>query len=103
MDLDGILRSLRDFRDRRGWLKFHTPKNLASSIVIEACELLELFQWTRSLEEEKEILESKRQEIAEEVADIFIYLLFLCDVANFDLEKVVKEKMAKNENRFKLA
>lgn len=103
MDLDGILKSLRDFRDKRDWLKFHTPKNLATSILIEACELLEIFQWTRSVEEEKEILENKRQEIAEEVADVFIYLLFLCDVANLDLEKAVKEKMAKNEGRFKLA
>lgn len=103
MDLDGILRSLRDFRDKRDWLKFHTPKNLATSIAIEACELLEIFQWTRSLEEEREILEKRKQEIAEEIADIFIYLLFLCDIANLDLEKVVKEKMAKNEDRFRLS
>ncbi|MEM0202971.1 MAG: nucleotide pyrophosphohydrolase [Archaeoglobaceae archaeon] len=102
MDLEGILNTLRDFRDKRDWLKFHTPKNLATSIVIEACELLELFQWTRSLEEEKEVLESRRQEIAEEVADIFIYLLFFCDIANLDLERAVKEKMLKNESRFRL-
>ncbi len=102
MDLKGILGSLRQFRDKRDWLKFHTPKNLAISIGIEACELLELFQWTRSLEEEKNVLESKKSEIAEEVVDIFIYLLFLCDIAGLDLEKAVREKMAKNESRFSL-
>lgn len=102
MDLEGILRNLRQFRDKRDWLKFHTPKNLAISISIEASELLELFQWTRSLEEEKEVLFSRKSEIAEEVADIFIYLLFLCEIANLDLEKAVKDKMAKNESRFPL-
>ncbi|MEM3505715.1 MAG: nucleotide pyrophosphohydrolase [Archaeoglobaceae archaeon] len=100
MDLESILEDLRQFRDKRDWLKFHTPKNLAISIAIEACELLELFQWTRDLEEEKNVLEKKSSEIADEVADIFIYLLFLCDIAGLDLEKAVREKIARNEERF---
>lgn len=103
MDLEGILQSLRNFRDKRGWISFHTPKNLAISIAIETSELLELFQWTRNLEEERRVLEDRKQELAEEIADIFIYLLFLCDIAKLDLEKVVKEKIARNEVRFSIS
>ncbi len=100
MVFDELLGVLREFRDARGWRKYHTLKNLASSIVIESSELLELFQWTRSVEEERRIVESRREEVEEEVADILIYLLFFCDVAGIDPIRAFRKKMAKNERRF---
>lgn len=102
MVFDEILESLRNFRDRRDWLRYHTPKNLAISIAIEASELLELFQWTTDAEGERKILEDKRRELADEIADIVIYVLYLCDIANLDLEKALREKIEKNELRFPL-
>ncbi len=98
--MDELLEILREFRDSRGWRKYHTPKNLASSIAIEAAELLELFQWTRSREEEIEVLKKKRREVEEEIADILIYILFLCDVAQIDPIEAVKKKMVKNEQKY---
>ncbi len=100
MTFEELFSILRKFRDERGWKKYHTPKNLAASIAIEASELLELFQWTRSVEEEWRVVENKRREVEEEVADILIYLLFFCDAAGIDPIKAFKRKMAKNERRY---
>jgi len=91
---------LRKFRDSRGWKKYHTPKNLSVSIAIEAAELLELFQWTRSFEDEMKVLDEKLGQVEEEVADILIYTLFLCDVAGIDPVTAVKKKMEKNERKY---
>jgi len=102
MELEDVIKSLRDFRDQRSWLRYHTPKNLAMSIAIETSELLELFQWTTNAEEEIRALNEKREKIAEEIADILIYLLYFCDVAGIDLEKALREKIARNEMRFPL-
>ncbi len=91
---------LREFRDSRGWRKYHTPKNLSVSISIEAAELLELFQWTTSVEDEMRVLGERGKEVEEEVADILIYTLFLCDVAGIDPLVAVKRKMEKNERKY---
>ncbi|MDI9646718.1 MAG: nucleotide pyrophosphohydrolase [Archaeoglobales archaeon] len=79
MDLESILEDLRQFRDKRDWPKFHTPKNLAISIAIEACELLELFQWTRDFEEEKNVLENKRLKSKKKLR-IFSFICFFCAI-----------------------
>ncbi|WP_202319543.1 nucleotide pyrophosphohydrolase [Archaeoglobus neptunius] len=100
MSLEELFNILRKFRDERGWKKYHTPKNLASSIVIEASELLELFQWTRSFDEEQRVLRERYEEVEDEVADILIYLLFFCDIADIDPVEAFKKKMARNEERF---
>lgn len=83
-----------DFRDDRGWKKFHTPRNLSESISIESAELLELFQWSKSYEEIDE------ESLKEEMADILIYLLSLADAADIDLEEAVREKIEKNKKRY---
>ncbi len=69
------------------------------SLVIEASELLEIFQWTFD-EELDEAVKSKRNEIEDEMADVLIYLLLLADVLNIDLEKAFFRKMEKNEQRY---
>ncbi len=99
-EIDELIARLRKFRDERGWRKYHTLKNLAISISIEAAELLENFQWVDG--GGKEVLESKKEAIEDEVADIFIYLLFFCDAAGIDLLKVTHRKMDKNEVKYSL-
>lgn len=100
MCLDELFATLREFRDSRNWQKYHTPKNLASSIVIEASELLELFQWTRSREDEERVIRERRKDVEEEIADVLIYLLFFCDAAGIDPVEAFKMKMEKNEEKY---
>ena len=89
------------FRDERDWLMYHNPKDLAISIMIEAAELLELFQW-RSEEEVKELVTSKVfiEKIQREMADVLIYLLSLADVLNIDLGKAVIRKLKENSAKY---
>jgi len=94
-------RLVAKFRDEREWLKYHTPKNLAESIAIEAAELLEVFQWKT----EDECLEYAKNEegkrrVAEELADIVIYALSLADVLEIDLGLAVLEKLEENERKY---
>ncbi len=98
-ELEKLMERLRKFRDDRGWRRYHTLKNLAISISIEAAELLENFQWA---EDEEEVLKKKREEIEDEVADILIYLLFFCDAAKIDPIKAAQRKMDKNEVKYSL-
>ncbi len=93
MCLDSVVERLRKFRDERGWRKYHTPKNLAISISVEAAELLEIFQWTDNVED-------KKAQIEEEVADVMIYILYFCDVMGIDILKAIERKMEKNERKY---
>lgn len=101
MNKDGALERLtsrlRKFRDERGWRKFHTPKDLAISISIEAAELLEIFQWEPS---EKPLDAKLKAELADEAADVLLYLLMLCDIAEVDIITAAESKIAINEARF---
>ena len=94
-----LIEKVAEFRDKRNWRKFHTPKNLAISLVIEATELLEMFQWTFD-EELENVVNAKRDKIEEEIADVLIYLLLLADALNIDLEGAFFKKMEKNEKRY---
>ena len=94
-----LIEKVAEFRDKRNWRKFHTPKNLAIALVIEATELLEMFQWTFD-EELENVVNAKRDKIEEEIADVLIYLLLLADALNIDLEGAFFKKMEKNEKRY---
>jgi NTP pyrophosphatase (non-canonical NTP hydrolase) len=86
------------FNKARNWQEYHTPKNLATSVVIEASELAEKFQWLTPAESwEIEDLGP----VADEVADVLIYLLNLCDKLHIDPYKAVKHKLQINGKRFK--
>lgn len=95
--MDDLIERLRRFRDDRDWAKFHTPKNLAVSISIEAGELLEHFQWTQR---ESDLTEAERAAIGGELADVLIYLLMLFDRMGMDPQVEAQKKMAINEKRF---
>jgi dCTP diphosphatase len=90
-----------DFTEARGWTVEHNGKNLAMSIMIEAAELMEHFQWGSAEECKADRMEAEqRKEIAKEVADVAIYLLSFCREMGIDLAQAVKAKMEINEGRF---
>jgi NTP pyrophosphatase (non-canonical NTP hydrolase) len=88
---------LRSFRDRRDWAQFHTPKDLAISVSVEAGELLELFQWAPAHAAPSESL---IKDAASEAADVLIYLMLFADRLGFDLLDAANSKVAENERRF---
>ena len=95
-----LLEQLVDFRRERDWEQFHTPKDLAISLSIEASELLEWFQW-RSNEQITEQLASNKKELLEdEVADVGIYLSYLCHDLGIDLNKVIENQLVKNALKY---
>lgn len=101
MDLADLTAALRTFAEERDWQKFHTPKNLAVSVSIEAAEILELVQW-RTDEESSAFFETEegRAALSDEVADVLIYLIRLVDVTGIDLRQAVEAKIARNRLRF---
>jgi len=97
--MEEILARIRRFRDDRDWMKFHDPKNLAVSIVIEAAELLEQFQWKDEKAVEQHIREN-REEIADELADVAIYLAELADNLGINLLQAMISKLEKNARKY---
>ena len=83
---------IRKFTEDRDWDQFHSPANLAKSIVIEAAELLECFQWS---DEEYDL-----QHVKEELADVMIYSQNLLDKLGLDADEIVNMKMTMNENKY---
>lgn len=83
---------IRKFTDDREWNQFHSPANLAKSIVIEAAELLECFQWS---DEEYDL-----QHIKEELADVIIYSQDLLDKLDLDVDEIVNMKITMNEEKY---
>ncbi|MFH0832721.1 MAG: nucleotide pyrophosphohydrolase [Candidatus Aenigmatarchaeota archaeon] len=98
-ELEDLLEKIKKFRDERDWKQFHNHKDMAISIVLEASELLEHFQW-KSPEEIRKAAIEKKEEIGEELADIFIYLLELSDEMGIDLIEASEKKLKKNEIKY---
>ena len=97
--LAGLQQRLADFRDARHWAQFHTPKNLASALSVEAAELLEPFQWLQS-GERAELGEQQLQAVSEEMADVLSYLLLLADRLQIDLVEASHRKIDQNALRY---
>ena len=83
---------IRKFTEDRDWDQFHTPSNLAKSIVIEAAELLECFQWSDT--------EFDLQSVKEELADFLVYSQNLLDKLGLDADEIVNMKMSQNEAKY---
>jgi len=94
--MEEILEKILTFRRDRDWEKFHTPKDLAISLSLEASELLENFQWKDS----EEALRTKREDIKDELADVFIYSLLLAHDLNLDIKEIIENKIQKNEKKY---
>ena len=99
-----LLHLLREFRDARDWKQFHTPKDLAAAIAIEAGELQERFLWKR--EDEIEALLATpvgKQGVVDELADVLICSLLLADRLGVDVGRIVAEKTAHNARKYPVA
>jgi NTP pyrophosphatase (non-canonical NTP hydrolase) len=94
------LRALvREFVDERDWDQFHSPKNLASALTVEAAELLEHFQWLQHGRAD-ELGDAKLREVRHEMADVLVYLVRLADKLDVDLLAAVQEKMVLNRAKY---
>lgn len=103
MDVAAWQERLRAFAQERDWEQFHTPKNLAMALSVEASELLEIFQWL-SAEQSAVVMQSgAAADVRDEVADVLLYLLRLADVLELDLEACMEHKIAENEQRYPAA
>ena len=89
--MDEVKKELIEFQRERDWKKFHTPENLAKSISIEATELLEHFQWQKDYDVD---------EVAEELADVLIYSLYMADALDLDVKDIISNKMEKNAIKY---
>ena len=96
-----LKRLVDDFVDRRDWHQFHSPKNLAMSVAIEAAELMEHFQWI-SEAESRRIADrpEKLAAVADELADVVCYVLAMANELELDLAASVRRKMSKNEQKY---
>lgn len=97
MDIQALQLTLREFAFERNWQPFHTPKNLSTALTVEAAELAEIFQWMTPAESLAAHLDPVTKErIADEVADVLLYLLQLADHCSIDLPSAVANKLVKN-------
>lgn len=97
--IKAITEKIRKFRDERDWGQFHNHKDVALSLVLEASEVLEHFQW-KSPQEVIEHGKTEKQELSDELADVAIYLFELADNLQIDLPKAIEQKMIKNAKKY---
>ena len=98
-ELQILTETLRDFAKARDWDQFHSPKNLAAALTVEAGELLEHFQWMTE-EQSRHPSPATKDEIAAEAADVFLYLLQLCDKLDIDLTQAARLKLKVNADKY---
>lgn len=98
-DIKALTNKIIDFRDKRDWKQFHNPKDIALSLVLEATEVLEHFQW-KNPEEVKEYVKNHKHEIAEELADVLCWILLMSYDLHIDIRKALKSKIKKNEEKY---
>jgi NTP pyrophosphatase (non-canonical NTP hydrolase) len=101
LDLADLQHRLAAFAAARDWQPFHTPKNLAAALSVEAAELLEIFQWLTP-EQAAEVMtdEGTAHRVRDEVADVMAYLLQFCEVLGIDVLAALAAKIDRNEQRF---
>lgn len=101
MDIADLQRRLRDFAAQRNWEPYQTPKNLAMAMVVEAAELVEIFQWLTP-EESQAIAQdpARHQHLGEEIADVLLYLLQIADHSCVDIEQALERKLAMNARKY---
>lgn len=97
----GLQRRLAEFAAARNWQPYHTPKNLATALSVEASELVEIFQWLTP-EESARVMDDPdtAHRVTDEVADVLAYLLQLCEVLGVDPLTALDAKIDRNERRF---
>ncbi|MGH8119666.1 MAG: nucleotide pyrophosphohydrolase [Gammaproteobacteria bacterium] len=97
--LEDLKTRIRRFAEERDWDQFHTPKNLAMALIVEAAELVEHFQWL-SGEESGVLPADKKAEVEAELADILIYLVRIADKLDMDLYRAALQKLQHNAEKY---
>ena len=99
-DLKRITNKIDDFSNLRDWTQFHSPKNLAASISIEASELLECFQWDDPTVDELKIDTRRLDNVKSEISDVLNYTLRLCSILDLDPIEIVSQKLQENAKKY---
>ncbi|MET9295895.1 nucleotide pyrophosphohydrolase [Streptomyces sp. NPDC003077] len=100
-DLYALQRRLAEFAAARDWQQYHTPKNLAAALSVEASELVEIFQWLTPEESAKVMTDQRTApRVEDEVADVLAYLLQFCEALGIDPLTALAAKIERNESRF---
>ena len=97
--LKDLSAALQSFAEERDWEQFHSPKNLAMALTVEAAELQELFQWLTT-EESYELSQGQSQQVRQEIGDVLIYLVRLADQLGVDVLEAAREKLALNKEKY---
>ena len=103
MNTDTWTERIREFARERNWEQFHTPKNLAMALSVEASELVEIFQWMTPEQAAAVMSGERAQDVRDEVADILTFLLRFADVLQIDLDEALTAKSADNARRYTVA
>ena len=98
-ELDKLIKRIRGFNKERDWEQFHSPKNLAMALVVEVSEIAEHFQWLKE-NESRNLSAEKVTEIEEEIGDVMLFLLNLCNELGIDAVKAAEEKLEKNREKY---
>ena len=97
--LDNLRTRINAFVNERDWGQFHTPKNLAMAMIVEAAELVEQFQWDTP-SESQQLSSEKREAVSHELADTFVYLLRIAEVLDIDLIAAANQKIELNALKY---
>lgn len=98
-DIDSLTKRIVEFRNARDWKQFHNPKDLALSLVLEAGEVMEHFQWKNALEVE-EYIKTNKEDIGEELADVLYWVLLMSKDLDIDISEALEKKLKKNEQKY---
>jgi NTP pyrophosphatase (non-canonical NTP hydrolase) len=99
--LAALTKAVCRFRDDRDWAQFHTPKNLAAAIAIEAAELQERFLWKTDAEVDSDLADTaKLTAVADEIADVVMFAILIADRLGIDLGRAITDKLAANEAKY---
>jgi dCTP diphosphatase len=98
-DVKSLTKRIIKFRDARDWKQFHNPKDVSLSLVLEAGEVMEHFQWKNKEEMEKYVVTNK-EDIGEELADVLYWILLMSHDLKIDVLKALENKIKKNEDKY---
>lgn len=98
-DIAKLTKQIVEFRNSRDWKQFHNPKDVALSLVLEAAEVMEHFQW-KSTEEVEEYLKTNLEDVSEEIADVLYYVLLMAHDLRIDVKEALQRKIEKNERNY---
>lgn len=98
-NLNDLIKKIVEFRDARDWRQFHNPKDVAISLLLEAAEVLEHFQW-KNEKEMSDYVKSCKDEIGEELADVLYWVLLMSRDLDIDIVEALEDKLEKNDKKY---